>query len=165
MPRENHDALTRARDRKLGEAIQILQELGFGSRQTNEVGGYTLLALINLKPVHAWADASDPLRGITPIIDFVSREYGVRYAPNTRETIRDEAVKHFVESGMLIRNPDDPKRPTNSGRTVYQGNPLHFQCFVPLAVINGKPSLTSTWRAGRRSDGNSNERDCSHAFP
>ena len=129
MPRENHDALTRARDRKLGEAIQILQELGFGSRQTNEVGGYTLLALINLKPVHAWADASDPLRGITPIIDFVSREYGVRYAPNTRETIRDEAVKHFVESGMLIRNPDDPKRPTNSGKTVYQVEPLALSMF------------------------------------
>jgi hypothetical protein len=44
----------------------------------------------------------------------------VNYAPNTRETIRDEAVKHFVEAGLAVRNPDDPTRPTNSGRTVYQ---------------------------------------------
>ena len=43
-----------------------------------------------------------------------------RYAPNTRETIRDEAVKYFVESGLLLRNPDDQARPTNSGKTVYQ---------------------------------------------
>jgi len=57
------------------------------------------------------------------IIDFVSQSYGVRYAPNTRETIRDEAVKYFVEAGMLIRNPDNPSRPTNSAKTVYQVEP------------------------------------------
>ena len=61
--------------------------------------------------------------GITPIIDFVAEHYGLRYAPNTRETIRDEAVKYFVEYGMVIRNPDNPARPTNSGRTVYQMEP------------------------------------------
>jgi hypothetical protein len=37
--------------------------------------------------------------------------------PNTRETIRDEAVKYFADAGMLIRNPDNPARPTNSGKT------------------------------------------------
>jgi hypothetical protein len=47
----------------------------------------------------------------------------VRFAPNTRETIRDEAVKFFVEEGLLLRNPDDPNRPTNSGNTVYQIEP------------------------------------------
>jgi hypothetical protein len=60
------------------------------------------------------------LRGITPIIDFIATAYGNRYAPNTRETIRDDAVKFFVEEGLLLRNPDDPNRPTNSGKTVYQ---------------------------------------------
>ncbi len=141
MPREDQDTLSRPRDTKLREAIRILQDLGFGSRQTNEVGGYTLLALIDLKPTQTWANASDPLRGITPIIDFVSREYGVRYAPNTRETIRDEAVKHFVESGMLIRNPDDPKRPTNSGRTVYQVEPLALSMFRSFGSDQWKAKL------------------------
>jgi BsuBI/PstI restriction endonuclease domain/BsuBI/PstI restriction endonuclease HTH domain len=47
----------------------------------------------------------------------------VRYAPNTRETIRDDAVKFFVAAGLLLRNSDDPNRPTNSGRTVYQIEP------------------------------------------
>ena len=29
-------------------------------------------------------------------------------------------MKYFAEAGMLIRNPDNPARPTNSGKTVYQ---------------------------------------------
>src|SRR5260370_37433652 len=105
------------RARRLKEAIEVLSALGFGGRQSNEVAAYTLLALLDLRPSAPWSNSSAPLRGITPIIDFTSQSYGVRYAPNTRETIRDEAVKHFVEAGMLIRNPDNPSRPTNSAKT------------------------------------------------
>jgi BsuBI/PstI restriction endonuclease domain/BsuBI/PstI restriction endonuclease HTH domain len=82
-----------------------------------------LLALLDLKPGQAWPEATAPLRGITPIIGFISDHYGIRYAPNTRETIRDEAVKFFAEAGLLLRNPDDVSRATNSGKTVYQVEP------------------------------------------
>lgn len=108
------------REQKLRGAVEILRSLGFAPKQSNEVAGYTLLACLDLKPGQPWSEAAAPLRGITPIIDFVATAYGIRYAPNTRETIRDEAVKYFVESGLLLRNPDDPARPTNSGKTVYQ---------------------------------------------
>jgi hypothetical protein len=106
--------------RKLKEAMAILRAMGFGPRQSNEVAGYVLLALLDLGPYDLWEDAGNPLRGITPIIDFVALKYRLRYAPNTRETIRDEAVKYFVEEGLLVKNPDDLSRPTNSGKTVYQ---------------------------------------------
>ena len=106
--------------RKLTEAIEILKTLGFGPKQSNDTAGYVLLALLDLMPPQPWSAAANPLRGITPIIGFVHKAYGVEYAPNTRETIRDEAVKYFVEAGMLLRNPDDPARPTNSGKTAYQ---------------------------------------------
>lgn len=112
-----------ARARRLKEATEVLSALGFSGRQSNEVAAYSLLALLDLKPDEPWSKSAAPLRGITPIIDFVGQVYGVQYAPNTRETIRDEAVKHFAESGMLIRNPDNPSRPTNSGKTVYQIEP------------------------------------------
>src|SRR5881396_1347761 len=112
-----------ARKRKLGEAMEVLKSLGFGPRQNNEVATYTFLALLDLAANAPWSAASNPLRGITPIIEFVAKGYGVRYAPNTRETIRDEAVKYFVETGLLLRNPDNPRRPTNSGQTVYQVEP------------------------------------------
>lgn len=111
------------REKKLRCAVEILRSLGFAAKQSNEVAGYTLLACLDLKPGQSWSEAAAPLRGITPIIDFVATAYGLRYAPNTRETIRDEAVKYFVEAGLLLRNPDDPARPTNSGKTVYQVEP------------------------------------------
>jgi hypothetical protein len=112
-----------ARKRKLGEALEILKSLGFGPRQHNEVAAYTFLALLDLAASAPWSAASNPLRGITPIIEFIAKAYGIRYAPNTRETIRDEAVKYFVETALLLRNPDNPSRPTNSGQTVYQVEP------------------------------------------
>jgi len=111
------------KERRLAEAIEVLTALQFGPRQRNPVAAYTLLALLDLTSSKLWREAESPLRGITPIIDFVAESYGVRYAPNTRETIRDEAVKFFVETGLLLRNPDNPDRPTNSGKTVYQVEP------------------------------------------
>lgn len=108
---------------RLAQAAQILAALQFGPRQRNETAAYTLLAMLDLRPQVSWGEAQAPLRGITPIIDFVAEAYGVRYAPNTRETIRDDAVKFFVEAALLLRSPDEPNRPTNSGKTVYQIEP------------------------------------------
>lgn len=79
-----------------------------------------LLAMADLKPGQSWSAASAPTLGITPIIEKIAVDYRTRYAPNTRETIRDEAVKFFVEGGLLVRNADNPARPTNSMNTVYQ---------------------------------------------
>ncbi len=95
----------------------------FAPKQRNETAAYTLLALLGLQCDSSLSAAQAPLCGITPIIGFIAGSYGVRYAPNTRETIRDDAVKFFVESGLLLRNPDDPERPTNSGKTVYHIEP------------------------------------------
>lgn len=108
---------------QIRNAQRVLHGLGFGVRQSNEMAALVLLALLDLKPGQPWSKATTPLRGITPIIGFISENYGIDYAPNTRETIRDEAVKFFAEAGLLLRNPDDPARPTNSGKTVYQVEP------------------------------------------
>jgi hypothetical protein len=123
--------------RKLKEATAILRTMGFGPRQSNEVAGYVLLAMLDLGPYDPWGNADSPLRGITPIIDFVAEKYRTRYAPNTRETIRDEAVKYFVEEGLLAKNPDEPGRPTNSGKTVYQ--------IEPTALRLCRAFKTNTW--------------------
>ncbi len=111
------------RRRRVSEAIEVLESLRFGPKQRNETAAHVLLALLQLAPDQPWSSAQAPLLGITPIISSIASAYGVRYAPNTRETVRDDAVKYFVDAGMLLRNPDDPKRPTNSGKTVYQIEP------------------------------------------
>lgn len=123
MPETISNRVNAARQQRLAEAIEVLTALQLSPRQRNETAAYTLLALLDLQADSPWTTAQAPLCGISPIIDFIATAYGKRYAPNTRETIRDEAVKYFVEEGLLLRNPDDPKRPTNSGKTVYQIEP------------------------------------------
>src|SRR5438034_7638300 len=97
MPADKPTRKAGARKRRLAETIETLTNLQFGPKQRNETAAYTLLAVLDLQPDVSWAEAQAPLRGITPIIDFIAVAYGVRYAPNTRETIRDDAVKFFVE--------------------------------------------------------------------
>jgi hypothetical protein len=123
MPPEKPTLKSAAQQKRVAETIEALTALQFGPKQRNQTAAYTLLALLDLQPGAPWANAQAPLRGITPIIEFIATAYSYRYAPNTRETIRDEAVKFFVEEGLLLKNPDDPARPTNSGNTVYQIEP------------------------------------------
>jgi len=137
-------------ERKLEEAILILRALGFGNKQSNDVAGYTLLALLDLKPKDLWRNAGTPLRGITPIIEFIQQSYGVHYAPNTRETIRDEAVKHFVATGLLVLNPDNPARPTNSGKTAYQIERRAHELLRGYGRLDWATKLNSYLKSRRR---------------
>ena len=141
MAKKTQSGLAKARANKLGEAMDILRTLGFAARQSNEVAAYTFLAMLDIKPLQQWSEAGEPRRGITPIIDFIAEAYGVRYAPNTRETIRDEAVKYFVEAGMLVRNPDDLNRPTNSGKTVYQVESKVLELFRSFGTLEWSRKL------------------------
>ena len=141
MPAAKPNRKAATRKRRLAETIDALTALQFGPKQRNETAAYTLLALLDLQPDAGWADAQAPLRGITPIIDFIATAYGNRYAPNTRETIRDDAVKFFVEEGLLLRNPDDPSRPTNSGKTVYQIEPTALALFRKFGTHEWSPDL------------------------
>lgn len=102
------------------ETIGILRELGLPGGQQNERSALTLLALLDLSPDDPWSTAGSPLRGITPMMEFISQKYAKTYAPNTRETVRRYSVHQFIEAGLVIINPDQPNRPTNSPRTVYQ---------------------------------------------
>lgn len=105
---------------KINQALVVLRSLGFPRGQLNERSALTLLALLNLKPATPWADANDPLLGITPMMDFFEANYGKHYAPNSREQVRRQTVHQFVDAGISTLNPDKPSRPTNSGKTVYQ---------------------------------------------
>ena len=104
-------------------AHQIIISLGLPRAQQNERSALCLLALLNLTPGKAWADAEDPLVGITPIIDWVREHYDKEYAPNTRETIRRQTMHQFCDAGIALYNPDRPDRPVNSPKAVYQIEP------------------------------------------
>lgn len=101
-------------------AHQIIISLGLPRTQHNERSALCLLALLNLTPNKIWADAENPLRGITPIMDWVREHYDKDYAPNTRETVRRQTMHQFCDAGIALYNPDRPDRPVNSPKAVYQ---------------------------------------------
>jgi hypothetical protein len=75
--------------RKVKQAQAILEGMGLPVAQCNEISAYTLLALCGIEPRMAWSRASRSSLTISKgIMAFIEREYGRRYAPNTRETFR-----------------------------------------------------------------------------
>lgn len=107
----------------LGHALRFLSELGFPRAQLNERSALCLLALTDIHSSRDWRDASAPLVGITPMMDFARVHFGKAYAPNTRETFRRQSMHQFVAAGLALYNPDDPSRPVNSPKAVYQISP------------------------------------------
>lgn len=104
---------------KPDDAKVILEALGMPAAQQNPNAVYTLLAFADVGPKTSWSKASDPRLTPHDVIQFADAKYGKRYAENTRETIRRQAIHQFVQGGILARNPDEPGLPTNSPRTHY----------------------------------------------
>jgi len=105
---------------KIEEAQSILKELGLPEAQQNEISGYTLLALVNLKEKDPWSKALKQSHGVSKgIMAFISENYNKEYAPNTRETFRRQVLHQFVQAGIVDYNPDIPDLPVNSPRAHY----------------------------------------------
>jgi hypothetical protein len=101
----------------------LLAELGFDKPRTNERSAWTLLALAHLGPEDTWADATNPMLGNRAILDWIAEKFGHRYAPNSREQVRRGSLHQFADALLIVVNPDDPDRPTNSDKTCYQLHP------------------------------------------
>lgn len=108
---------------RIQEARQVLKELGMPREQQNDRTALCLLSLLNLTPEKKWSEAAAPLVGITPMMEFARGHYGMKYAPNTRETFRRFSIHQMVQAGLVRPNPDNPTRPVNSPKTVYQVAP------------------------------------------
>ena len=104
---------------KVDEATSILASLGLPRSQQNERAALTLLALAKIGPKDRWSKVSRPLLRIWDIMSFMRDVHGKDYAANSRETIRRQTIHQFEHARIADRNPDDPDRPTNSGKTVY----------------------------------------------
>ncbi|MGD1028980.1 BsuBI/PstI family type II restriction endonuclease [Candidatus Binatus soli] len=109
--------------RHIDNARKILISLGLPRAQQNERSALCLLALLDLRPGRKWAEAQNPLIGITPIMDWIRDHYKKTYAPNTRETLRRQTMHQFVDAAIVLYNPDKRDRPVNSPAAVYQIEP------------------------------------------
>src|SRR5207249_11419624 len=106
--------------KKLEESLEVLRALGFPRKQLNDRSALTLLALLGLKPETPWPQATEPLCGITPMIEFFRDYYGKSYKPDTREAVRRQTVHQFLDAGLIVANPDQPERAVHSPKAVYQ---------------------------------------------
>jgi type II restriction enzyme len=104
---------------KLDDAKSILREIGLPAKQQNQVAGLTLLALAGIGRKTPWTDAKRPMLRIHDIMQFCAKAYRKTYAENTREVFRRQVIHQFEHARLTDRNPDDPTRPTNSGKTCY----------------------------------------------
>lgn len=113
-------AFSRSQANRVEEARNFLKQLRFDDERCNERSALVFLALANMDPKAEWKSASNPLRRTTEIMEWVLENYGVKWAPNTRETVRRRTLHQFVAGGLVVENPDAPERPINSPSWCYQ---------------------------------------------
>jgi hypothetical protein len=104
---------------KIEQAQEVLEALGLPFAQQNEVSALTLLALARLSEKTEWKNAATQSLRVHDILVKIKMDYGREYAENSRETIRRKVLHQFEQAGIVVRNADDPLRPTNSGLNNY----------------------------------------------
>jgi adenine-specific DNA-methyltransferase len=129
--------------RRIDEALAVLASLNVPREQQNERSALVLLALLGMTPRKEWSAASNPMLGITEMMDVFRDRFGKRYAPNTRETVRRFTVHQFVQMGLLLANPDNPQRPVNSPANRYQVTPPLLKLVRAFGSPAWKGSLTA----------------------
>ena len=97
---------------KITKAKQILEAVGMPKRQQSELCALILLALAKIKKNYAWNSATNEWLRIHDIIQYVNQYYGKKYAENSRETFRKQALHHFrtaaiaEDNGLATNSPN-----------------------------------------------------------
>lgn len=109
--------------KRIAEALSILKALGVPREQQNERSALVLLALLGMTPAKAWMEVSDPLLGVTEMMDYFKDHFRKRYAANTRETVRRQTIHQFIQMRLVVANPDNRARSVNSPDNRYRIDP------------------------------------------
>ena len=103
-------------EKHVAEALSILQSLGLAA---SRLGAFTLLALVQVGAAQAWSEAQRKSLRLHDILIWINEQYGVRYAENTRESLRRDVITPMVQAGILEHNPDQPELPANHPKNHY----------------------------------------------
>lgn len=104
---------------KLDKAKELLARIGMPQKQQGTLCALTLLAIAGLKKESLWSEADNRWVRIHDIMTFISENYGVTYAENSRETFRKQAIHPFrtaaliEDNGMATNSPNYRYRLTN----------------------------------------------------
>ncbi len=101
---------------KLNTIKELLVKLKMPSRQQGKICCLTLLAMAGLKRTTPWKEATNEWIRIHDVITFISDNYDVAYAENSRETFRKEAMHPFRTAALI----EDNGEATNSPKYRYR---------------------------------------------
>lgn len=101
---------------KKGEAREILNRLDMPERQQADICCYSLLAMAGIEPSMSWKEATNEWVRIHDIIQYTEEHYEVKYAENSRETFRKQAIHHFRNAALI----EDNGKATNSPNYRYR---------------------------------------------
>src|SRR3989344_5161129 len=130
--------------KKLDFVKNLLEDLQFPVKYNNDLTSWAVLALLDdsAKPTKAGFNSLCEGSSIRDILDYC-RDNKTLYAENTRESLRKYSIKYLVNTGIVIRNHDDPGRPTNSSRTNYILHPNFIKLIGANETIRNK--LIKNW--------------------
>lgn len=90
--------------KKIKETKDILTKIGMPIKQTSDICCYTLLSMANIRSNNTWIEATNEWIRIHDIIAFIASNYKVKYAENSRETFRKQALNHFRNAAIVEDN-------------------------------------------------------------
>jgi type II restriction enzyme len=137
---------------RVAQAREVLRALGLPPKQQNVRTALVLLSMFDISPEQGWCDATSNPLGISESMAWMAEHYPdvpkgrldpVRYAPNSRESIRKGSVHQLMAAGILEANTDDPGRPVNSGDYSYRPS--------DLAVRTVRAFRSDRWEQARSS--------------
>jgi type II restriction enzyme len=105
---------------RLKEAENLLRDLGIPKQYNSGLMRYAFLALLNIDDRSEWKESSNTkLLRLHDIFAYIKEIFEINYAENSRETLRKRVIHVFEHAQIVVKNIDDPSRPTNSGKTNY----------------------------------------------
>lgn len=101
---------------KIDEVREFLKDIKMPKSQQSDLCCLTILALAGIRPQDRWKFATNNWVRIHDIIIFVNNYYEVKYAENSRETIRKQAL-HYYRMAAVV---EDNGMATNSPNYMYR---------------------------------------------
>ena len=101
---------------KIETARGLLERIGMPNAQQSTLCCLTLLAMANIRKDDMFKDATNAWIRIHDVITFIADEYETKYAENSRETFRKQAMHHFRTAAII----EDNGKATNSPNYRYR---------------------------------------------
>ncbi|MDR2528438.1 MAG: hypothetical protein LBD04_05415 [Synergistaceae bacterium] len=116
---------------KKEEAREILSSLKMPETQQSDICCYSLLAMAGITEASGWPIATNEWLRIHDVMRFIETAYEVRYAENSRETFRKQAMHHFRNAAIAEDNGKTTNSPNYRYRITYE--------FLQLLKKYGRP--------------------------